>query len=176
MLPSHLTSPWTDEQKIELLFRIQRITHWMLSGGRRSQELDDISQEVWLKLARRAQESSSWDPVPFIAIKHMVIDEIRRETRATRPQQLDEALDSAPPLAHDRRLDLIHEALATVKLTPLEGRVLYHVIFKDQSMKVAGKNLTLTPTSVQREYNSAISKLRFIAEGLLREEEDGNTS
>jgi len=100
----------------ELMSRVTRATKALVRGAL----AEDVAQEVWM----RCTVHGYGPEVPFVVLKHMIVDELRKERRYEGPRfgeveiELPERVDEA-----ESERCKVHEAIDQAELSWLETKV-----------------------------------------------------
>jgi RNA polymerase sigma-70 factor (ECF subfamily) len=148
-------------------------------GAVRAADLDDVAQEVFLRLMRYDQTGLIEHPQAYlfkVAVNVSAEWAIRgRHMQFSEPQRVQELVDEQAILDRDRQLDLQDEVeRALLSLTLPQRKVMKLQFFEGMSRSEIAAHLAITERSVKRIQAKSFAKLRLrLDPELLRDISDG---
>ena len=143
-------------------------------GVVRSLVRDMIAEDVVSGVLVKVLEKDLHEPLSFILLKHMAIDEIRRLRR----QQRERWAEKLDPPEGERVVEQreaageVSELMREVKLSVLEGRTLYYWFYGGQGEAEVAALVGAEKEVVRAAKEKALEKLRVVACDLGREEDE----
>ena len=140
-----------DVHMVMLFDRVRRIAHTMTAVDL----ADDIASEVMLKV----MEQGLVEPLPFIQLKHMLIDALRVERRHGHEPLVEGTVAPTIDTPEAREAQLA-ATLHSVQLSSLESSVVYLHFWQDLELSMIAEQLRTSRERVKLALQSAVSKLR----------------
>ncbi|WP_129645546.1 RNA polymerase sigma factor [Peristeroidobacter agariperforans] len=171
--------PVTEVISIDTKSRNERLTRWFESwrgamkrwlssrSSMQSADLDDVAQEVFLRLLRYSDDAVVEYPQSYLfRIATNVVNEWRERARNSLPHddvwlsdlQIEPEAEPESSVEHD--LVNVHVRRAVSRLPPRQRQVLLLHIREDLTYKQIAAKLKLTPRVVRRDIARAYAELR----------------
>jgi DNA-directed RNA polymerase specialized sigma24 family protein len=118
---------------------------------------DDVASAIVTKVL----EGGLHEPIPFVTLKHIGIDELRRWRRRGAS-----SLEDAPEPAAREGNEVeeveqrVREVMADVELSGVEGRVVYYVMYQGETVAGAAEKMGVSRDCAYVAYQCALAKLR----------------
>jgi DNA-directed RNA polymerase specialized sigma24 family protein len=124
-------------------------------------QADDVATSAWIACYEKGLKL----PLPFVTLKHMCFDEMRKLKR----QEFDQLPDGMEAVVPESSSEDSTEKEAAVimestQVTQLEGRILYRHLYEGMSFKELSAELGIDVGSVREVFNQVIAKLRLSVE------------
>lgn len=149
----------SEKELLELSLRVARMSRMML---RRTEEAEDAAQGVMVRAIRDAWEA----PVSGRKIRWAIVDEIRKMRRA-QMERLEEGSVAAPEKEDEEKrrddAERLEMMMAEVKLSRLEGRVIFLVFYKGMSKLATAAEMGVGMGVVDDALETAKERLREAA-------------
>ena len=146
--------PLWDHEYVVLQDRLVRIARALVHS--------DLAEDLASDALVVVMERDLREPLPYITLKHLIIDALRRERR----QEHEALQDSATPAERDasdgpsEAEAMLERLMQHAALTPLESRVLYERFYNSLSQAACALKLGIGVADAREVGDQALAKLR----------------
>ena len=152
-------SPAPDQiQAIQLWQRLHKVVHSIMHGS----SVEDVVHDTWIACVQKGVGPDA----PFVTLKHMALDAIRKLRRQERACSLEDVVE--PQMAREtvrvQEDKAMRVLLGRASLTTFEGQVVLRMFYDNFTMSVTADELGVTKADVKVAFESVKSKLRSLVE------------
>jgi DNA-directed RNA polymerase specialized sigma24 family protein len=117
---------------------------------------EDVAHDVWIKVRENGLE----EPIPYVAIKHMMIDAIRKIRSREGALKLGDEDGEVPekPAVTDQQVEKLHRLLARLNAT--EGELVHWYFYKHENLHSTAILMGRNEQSLRIVLDSLLEKLR----------------